>query len=367
MQYYIMNKYHRTITFRIIISLSLLVGSVHTKAQEEDEESCSQKLVDAQEVFSNGQIELVPGLLNDCLEKGFSRQEKVTAYRLLTLCHLYYNRNIEASETMQKMLRVEPEYRIQDIDPSEFVNLYSTFRTTPVVIIGLKGGIGLTNIYDVSNYHDINSISDTGKYVTDIIMSFGISAEVPILPSLSFVGDILYFRHSYLFEKTVLDYARMEYNESLSGIEVPLLAQWNILKDQKVTPYINAGGSLQVLLKATSEISRIDTYLEDKSRNEESFNKIDLTNSRNILNYGITAGAGVRIKDFISNGYLTLDVKYTRYLRNNVENTNRSSNDRLSYSYLYTDNSLKLENFQFFLGYKIPIYNPKQKKSVKKE
>ena len=83
--YAIRSYYDIMIRRKVSIVLVLLISNI-AFAQE----SCTEKLVEANDVFSAGQIELVPELLNSCLESGFTKSEKVSAYRLLTLCHLYF-------------------------------------------------------------------------------------------------------------------------------------------------------------------------------------------------------------------------------------------------------------------------------------
>ncbi len=353
-----------TVHIKAFIAFFLIFSIHNLKAQEQ---SCAQSLVDAQEVYASGRIEEVPAILETCLQNGFNKQERVAAYRLLTLCHLYYNRTVEASKTMQELLSIMPEYKIQDIDPSEFINLHSTFRTTPLLIIGAKGGFGGFNFYETTNYNDINSSDYTGTYKPQIALMGGISIEVPIMKELSIVTEFFYNTYKYKFERTVLDYASIKFTEKVTGIEVPLMVQWNIRKNKQAIPYINAGTSMYYILSSEGNIDRNDVFPDEPTRQAPLGTPVDLTASRNKLNFSIAAGAGVRIKDFIGTGYLTIDMRYSRYMKNHVEENKRAEFPNLSYSYLYTDNSFKLENLQFLLGYKLPLYFPRQRKTSRPE
>lgn len=366
MLYNISIKKDRLTFSKYLLIIVFVYTSVNISAQEE---SCTQSLVDAQEVFASGRIEEVPGILEGCLERGFNRQEKVAAYRLLTLCHLYYNRNVDAAATMQKLLRIQPEYRIQDIDPSEFINLHSTFRTSPLFIIGVKGGFGTLHFYETTNYNDINSINHNGRYEVGQLppLMLGLSIEVPILKELSFVSEIYYNQYEYLFKRSVLEYASVEFTETVKGIEIPVMAQWNILKNKQVIPYINAGANFYFTLESTGKIIREDTLSGAVDRDVPGLDNIDLISSRNKFNVAFTTGAGVRIKDVIGNGYLTFDFRYSRYFKNHVEENLRAETPSLSYTYLYTDNSFKMESFQFIVGYKLPIYFCRQRKASRPE
>lgn len=355
------------LNFRYALNASLLILLMGFVTEIVAQESCTQTLVDAQDVFYSGQIELVPEILEPCLQNGFNREEKVAAYRLLTLCHLYYNHTKEAAGAMQNMLKLKPEYKIQDIDPTEFKNLFETFRRTPIMIVGVKGGLGSFNLYETTNYNDLNSVAYAGTYSPELMLMGGVSVEVPIRPELSFVAEGYYATYSFTFSQYLLNYATVDMNEAVKGIEVPLLFQWNILKDKQVIPYVNVGGSMHFLLGASVGLNRKDTLTGGQSREIALPQDADMFASRNAFNFAFTGGVGVRIKDIVGKGYLTVDIRYSRYFENYVEAENRASNPSLSYSYMYTDNSFKQQNFQYLVGYKFPIYYPKQRKSARIE
>lgn len=356
-------KFTRIRYYRLLSLTVVLTASLYLKAQEE---SCTQNLIDAQETFTKGQIEEVPLMLESCLKRGFSKQEKISAYRLLTLSHLYYNRLPEAAEAMQKMLSLDPEYQIRDIDPSEFVNLHSTFRTSPIVIIGPKIGIGGFNLYNITNYNDINPKEATQSYSTGTSLLGGVSIEVPIIKHLSFVTGFYYNLYEYQFKRTILGYSSITATENVTGIQAPFSLQWNILKNRQVTPYVNAGVDLYYLLSAKIGIDRVDTLGDYTDHQVATTDPIDVKSSRNSLNYAYSAGIGVRIK-IKGKGYVTFDVRYLRYMKEHVSEENRANDASLTYNYLYTDNSFKKEDFQCLIGYKIPIYLPRQRKSARIE
>ena len=347
----------------LFIFVLTFAGTCYSLAQE----SCTQKLEDARELFNKGQIDEVPLLLEGCLQKGFTKAEKVDAYRLLTLCHLYYNRSAEAAESMRLMLKYNPEYKIQDIDPSEFQTLHNSFRTLPVMIIGFKGGIGYLRPTNIQNYNDFNSFSNKITYTPGIASNIGISMEIPILKELSISPEIYYSTYNYSSNRDLLDYTNISFDESVSCIEMPIMIQYNILKDQKAIPYIALGANLSYMLKSTGNFVREDKdTISGSSRGKET-SGIDFIESRNQFNYGLTGGAGVRIKDILGKGYLTFDIRYSHCFINHVDASDRVEDTEATYLYLHTDNSFNASKLQFFLGYKIPLYKPKQKKKNKIE
>ncbi len=315
--------------------------------------SCTQKLEQAEELYEVGQIDKVAPLLEDCIEKGFSKEERVRAYRLLTLCNLYYNENKKAIQSMGKLLRTNPEYKISEFDPSEFISMHKTFRTNPVFITGIKSSFGGVHLYSVDNYNDINSLESYGVYTPGYSFSAGISFESPIISELSVVYEFYYKNFGYAYEDMILDYAEIIFEEQITGIEIPLMLQWNILKDD-IVPYVNAGVSIDYLISSSGSFERRDR-IGDEYREPVTLD-LDLSESRNPLNYAFSAGAGVRWKNFLGRGYLTLDVRYSRYFENIVNPENRAEHPEMVYSFLTTDNAIRLENTQIMLGYKMPIY-----------
>jgi len=321
--------------------------------------SCSEQLAYAEKLYESGQIDKVAAMLEPCLEKGFTKDEKARAYRLLALCNLYYNEDEEAEKAFLELLKTDKEYKIKETDPSEFVNLHQEFRTVPVFITGIKFGWGFSDIYHIENYNDINSIESIGTYNPDNAMSLGLSFETPILKELSVVYELYYSWYSYNFENHILEYANVSFNERISGIDIPVLLQWNILSNDFV-PYVNIGGSFNYLLSSKADYTRKDNE-GTEYREDVEVNDLNLTDSRNSFNYALSAGAGFRWKNIIGPGYLTFDIRYSRYLKSIVDPEHRADNPEVLYSFLISDNVFKVQNTQFLIGYKLPLYIPKHK------
>jgi len=326
--------------------------------------SCAEQLANAEKLYESGQIDKVAAMLEPCLENGFSKDEKARAYRLLSLCNLYYNEDEEAEKAFLELLKAKPEYKIKDSDPSEFVNLYQEFRTVPVFITGIKFGWGFTDIHNIENYNDINSVESIGKYDPENAISVGLSFETPILKELSVVYELYYHNYSYSFSNVVLDYANVSFKETVTGVDIPLMLQWNILSEDFV-PYVNLGASLNFLMKSQATYTRRDT-IGTEYREAVKLNDLDLTDSRKTFNYALCAGVGFRWKNIIGPGYLTFDFRYSRYMNNIVDPEHRADNSEVLYSFLVADNIFKVQNTQFLIGYKLPLYIPKHKKKINK-
>ena len=53
------------------------------------EENCAFRLREAQQLYEAGRIEDIPGMLQPCIERGFTQEERLTAFKLIILCQIY--------------------------------------------------------------------------------------------------------------------------------------------------------------------------------------------------------------------------------------------------------------------------------------
>ena len=84
----------------ILISQTVLV----VKAQE----GCGFVLKRAEKLYEEGVIEAIPQLLENCMKKGFTKEEKIRAYKLLILTNLYEDRQNKADKLMLELIKFEP-------------------------------------------------------------------------------------------------------------------------------------------------------------------------------------------------------------------------------------------------------------------
>ena len=72
---------------------------------------CSQALSAAQISFDNGHLYGIPSGLKDCLDNGFTKQERIQAYKLLTITYLFIDDPISAENSYLSLLRLDPEHK----------------------------------------------------------------------------------------------------------------------------------------------------------------------------------------------------------------------------------------------------------------
>ena len=158
----------------LLLAVVLSAGSIAARSQS----TCAQTLRLAQSIYEQGRLHELPHLLENCLRDGFNDEEKVNAYKLLVLTHIYLEEPEKADEMMLALLRTDTEFKVNDaVDPAEFVALYKTFRTHPIYRIGGKlGGIGSTPSITSADFVD----DGTNEYNYNFGFSGMVTAEIPL-------------------------------------------------------------------------------------------------------------------------------------------------------------------------------------------
>ncbi|WP_185152636.1 porin family protein [Fulvivirga aurantia] len=346
--------------------LFLFTNNVLAQRQE-SENACAKTLNSARSSYEQGRIEEVPGLLEDCLKNGFNDVEMVEAYKLLILSYLYYDERAAAENAMLNFLKFEPEYEINPVvDPPEFINLYNSFRTNPIFLIGAKAGGNATFVDVEKNYSLSNTASSTGTYRSKVGYQVGLTLDVPLSKKFSIATELNLIANTYEYTKKQLQFSSLLYTEEQMWGELPLFVRYNF-GSSKLKYYVQVGGAVSYLLSAEANVERTDSVNIEVGNRSVSGPSIDLTPQRESLNYSIVGGFGLKMKDVLGNGYLLFDVRYSHGLPNVVNTDARYNNNELQYQYLYVDNDYSIKNAFVSLGYYIPIYKPKVIKKRKKK
>jgi hypothetical protein len=175
----------------ILVCLSAFIA-LHGISQTSENEGCVLVLKEAEGLYEQGKLELIPMILKECLENGFNKEEKVKAYRLLTLTYIFDDNTEMADQTMELMLKLSPEHKInQAIDPVEFIYLYNSFRTSPVASFGISGGANISMGRLLETYSLDNSTSNT-TYFSQAGFQGGIHGNYFITKKLCVNVEALY-------------------------------------------------------------------------------------------------------------------------------------------------------------------------------
>jgi hypothetical protein len=343
-----------------------MIFSVPLFAQEEEENQniCTQVLKNAQKLYDEGKLSPIPSMLNPCIEQGFTRAEKLSALRLLILTYLFQDEHDLAEQTLLVLLKEDPDYRINEaLDPAEFIYLYNSYRTLPVISIGVIGGVNQTRVSLKQEYSTDNINSSEVSYKPGINIQFGLTADFLIYKNLQANFSVLFSGRKYeMTSGRMFNYTNLHVKETQSWLEAPLTLKYIFgnMRMKKFLPFIQAGISGNVFLSSRGEFSRISI----ENDNDASGPSVKLNDLRKKFNSSAILGGGARYK--IGYGYVVLDIRYHLGLGNVVNVENRYSNSELIYYYGYIDNDFKLNNVSISFGYLKSFYKPKKIK-VKNE
>jgi hypothetical protein len=326
---------------------------------------CTQELRRARTLYDDGKIHELPNALESCLKSGFSSEEKVEAYRLLTLAYIYLDEGEKADESMLALLHENPEYQPNEaLDPSEYIQLYKTFRTWPIYRLGGKVGPNYTgaNVWGLASSH--SNTNSNPSYTPKLGFHVGFNFELPINKRLSLLSGISFANHRFQYEVEKLfvdengeEISTNNFLESQSWITVPVWVQYEIFrtsaKDRWLIPYTILGATGGYIMGGTVSSVRFVNGGQDVRE------KPIRLNSYTTFNAFATAGMGGKVK--VKGGYFVMEVLFnygltrTRNLDVILENENEYIFD---YMGVYDD--ISLNNVQLNLGYMLNVYKPKK-------
>jgi hypothetical protein len=331
------------------------VACFYTRAQS----SCTQTLRTARATYDQGRLHDLPALLEGCLKSGFTEQEKVEAYKLLTLAYIYLEEPAKADEAMLNLLRTDHYFELNKAtDPAEFIALYKTFRTKPIYRIGLNLGVNFTQPNVVAS---IKTNNGSGKYSYRISFQAGIAAEIPINDHFTLNPSLLYQQKSFSSTGQVIRGTdsngkpisnKTTGTEAQSWVSLPIGVQY-LIKAGRYNPYVMAGVSSDFLLGSSLVLQTVQDgagIVQEKTFNIKS--------QRQNFNVSALIGAGAKMRMF--GGYVTADIRYL-YGITKVNSTKTSyTNENIAFDYNWGDSIFKLNSVTVSVGYIQNIFKPKK-------
>jgi opacity protein-like surface antigen len=328
--------------------------------------SCTQTLRLARSTYEQGRLHEIQGLFEKCLESGFSKEEKVEAYKLLCLSYIYLEEPAKANEAMLNLLRTNHYFEIkEESDPAEFVALYRTFRTDPVYRIGLKLGANATmpNVVSYLPSNELPSEYDYGfafqsGFALDIPLA-RLSRKLTLHPELVFQLKSFKYTNEGAYDDVDADGNPFSRSFETNGVErqtwisLPVSLQYELF-EKRYKPYAGLGVSADYLLAATNTFRR--TKEDATSLDEQS---LDLKDSRNAVNISAILSAGVKFR--VTGGFATLEMRYA-YGLSQINSKEKIYNniDKVNPTGGYVDGIIRLNSFSVTIGYMYNHFNPKK-------
>lgn len=347
--------------------LFIVIVSVFTFFQpvKAYEVNCSQNLRGAEKKFETGNLSEVPPLLEACLKSGFSKEERITAYRLLVVTYLYLDDSVNAEINFLNLLRTSPDFKVsQATDPAELINLYQSYRTLPLFSYGFYGGMNVEKAIVLQNYGIDNSFEVSESY--QLLPGFhgGFKLEVPLSTRIYISAEPNFKQMRYKYSRNLnttriisedvpsYNYSKVQFKENQSWVNLPLLFGTTI-RSRKVEYFFTGGASVGYLLGSKAEVTR-KLFLSSLRGNEISGPEISVTALRNKINYWAILGTGVKIKTGLN--FIYLEARYNHGLFNLVNPDRRYSISNLWNNYGFLDNDMKLSSIELSGSYMITNY-----------
>lgn len=358
----------------ILVLLFLLVPVDVVKAQQGEQEAvqeeeqgegaCAFTLREAQGLYDQGLIEDIPGMLEDCIRDGFTKEERLDAYKLIILSYLFDDDQDQANEEMLKFLKKYPEYQITATDPAEFTYLFNTYDTKHKFTYGgfIGGNMAHGAISELFGVYNTGNGNEPVYRRSSLGLSGGLRINFPIVSHLELSVEGIFNLSSFSLDQGVLyGFALPDVKESHTRIDLPVTFTWDFPAGNFV-PFIRAGIQGGYLVSASWTASRLYTGVEQDIA-DVTGTSLDVTDLRNQFSLWAIGGGGLKYK--IPKGYIVLDIRYNTGLttQNNPEANRYTGTDAAqdqTFLYYAPDSEFSLNNLIFSIGYQRSFYKPKK-------
>jgi hypothetical protein len=358
--------YDRTIIERRKHSLSfpgkkvipvLLLFAISLISSGQETTTCAETLKAAQALFDKGQVEKVAAMLNDCMKKGFNREEQLVAYKLLIQTLLFEDKVREADSSMLAFLKRYPEYQLSPTDHPSFSYLFNTFRVKPVIQVALHIG---TNMPFLSGVVPLTVASEPSQadYSTSFLNLFAtLEARIVLHPKFELSAGGGYSQVSFTNTGDFMGFGVTTYTETQQRIDIPVCINYNIKTFGKLTPYLRAGVGAALDIHSSARVIFDPTDINNFENVEGP--DINRNDSRVFANIFAQAGAGAKFKT--PGGFIHLEVRSSfGFLNQRIDGG--ASADPLEWDYKYKDDDFRINTLSISLGYTQIFYKPSKRK-----
>jgi len=348
-----------------LLPVSLLILGLPAQVMGQ-EQSCSFTLKEAQRLYQQGLIKDIPAMLEGCLEKGFTRQQRQDAYKLIIQCLLYNDNQSGADSAMPRFMKKFPEYEINPTDPKEFVYLFNSYRNLPVLSIGASFGINWSQVSVIESYQIAYTNGTPRKYISGGFgTQFGLQVNTYIAPQielgLGFLIANYTFSSSDSVKFTSASTQVIKAVETESRFEFPVFARYEFKPYKKFTPFVRLG-IVPAYTNSTSLALSL-SYVGQNGQNDLKAPAKDILGWRKQFGIWSLAGAGIKY-DLPPWGYIWIDVKYQLGFTAMKLNTDPEFiSTEIGTKYYYVSDNFKLSNFGISVGYSYSFYKPTKKQT----
>ncbi len=312
--------------------------------------NCTEQLRQAERRYDEGLLEVIPEMINSCIVSGFTREEKINAYKLLIQTYLFSDKIINADETMYEFLREFPEYSITDVDPKEFVNLYHTYQTDPVMKIEPYLGANYSMPFILENF----GVSDLNHNVPQYSSNFGFNAGVNLTDRIfdkidGSIGLSLHYSRVGYFSQ-LFDFTHLNGTYTDFYIGLPVSMRYNI-RLRNIDMFARSGVEALYLINSGNSLTRGFT-----GGGDNIVETVNLTDYRK--RFDIRPFIGFGIAPALGNLRLMFDTGFRFGTIVPVDNDLRYSNDELFEKFYFIEDKWIFNHFYFNVTWVHSIYKP---------
>jgi len=352
-------------TLAVVAALILITVAPRlatAQQQQKTNTTCAQTLRLARSVYENGRLHELEGLLEGCVKADqWTTQERVDAYKLLTLAYIYMEEPEKADAMMLNILQTDPEFRPNNnIDPAEFVALWSTFRTEPVYRLGVKVGANATQP-NVHQYTPTNEGTENYKYGYGF--QAGASAEIGLFNGKFVINPELYFQSkSFKINNSFFEGGQTTSGTaSMKSISLPVTVQYPLPFGQKPdgttkwASYVGLGLATDFLLSVNTNLT---TAVTDQSPISTTYTE---KGQYKLFNFAPIISAGIKWK--VKKAEIVTEVRFN-YGASTIFNKQKLYDSQSEvFGNKFVHGPFSLNTLSLSAGYLLNKYIPKKKTS----
>ncbi len=335
--------------------LFLIPAGITLRAQQ----ACAFTLAESQDMYDAGLIEQIPEKLASCLKSGFTRDEKLQAYKLIILAYLFDDNMEQADDYMNRFLQEYPSYQPVATDPYEFVQLKETYDTEPILTFGPVLGANMVYGMVTEQFGPYNTEVESGSYTSgNPGFQAGVQGNFRLADRLNISAELTFTHKSidYYLEQTANN-PTVEFYEQQNWIDLPVSLSYD-LTGNALIPYLRVGVKPALMLGANAD-GESYWMVNGTQVNLRSQTYMLIGDQRNPVNLWVFAGGGIRYR--VGTGYLYADLRLNMNIFNQTNGKDRFPNSDQDWVLLHASDDFRMHDLTFSVGYLISIYNPKKK------
>jgi hypothetical protein len=345
----------------LAVILILLLGvSRDLIAQNTD---CEQTLNLAAAEFDAGRFYGLPDILKSCLEKDFSKEQRIRAYLLLTQTYLILDNPAAAENSYLQLLKADPEFVANPVrDPIDVYYLSKKFTSTAIFTPHFRIGANTSlprTIYDLNTSSGMSQRSDNKTFKIGYLIGGGVDWNINERWSLCLGLEYSKKDFKSSFNDNTQGY-QGRFTEKQDWIDVPLYVKYS-LDSGKIRPFAYAGIAANLLIGAKLSPEGVDQDAPTHGATQTSqIPDVDIRKSmRNFFNRSLVLGGGAKYK--VGKNFFYVDLRYMAGLTNIAKNAQFNP---LLVTFQYQSPLFRLDNLSISFGFVKPLYDPRKKKKA---